>query len=705
MDLFGAGLVDGQPEVDVRRFLEKIHPTGVYEIRSLNCPDRRGGTFRTTHSGYFNDHAAAAREVKRLENLHPPGIYCTANPVLPELLARGMNKVASKSKTTATDGDVTLRHNLFLDIDADKRAGISATDAEATVALEKAITLRDRLTSEGWPDPVFGLSGNGAALLYRIDMPADAESLALVGRLYAFLNEQWQSDVDVANVNAARLTKVLGTMARKGDSLVGVEGVEDRPHRRSWYVLPESYDVVTTEKIKAIAGDGSVSVPGVSLPEYRQAAGRLEGDTGQGIGDKSAEAFDSEFWQPDDEFDIEAWINEHGVPVRGPVPWSGGPRKWVFTQLPCLCEGSPSGHTDYPAVILEHPPKPGESKGAVSAKCSHEQCTWKWKHLRKHYEPDACERSRDVIPVRPDLYVGAGLGGGSSRGDNLKPRIGSSNKTIEKATSTRKRLQKLFEALVSIVDEWTVHRVLGDEHHYRLSGDFFESRSSVVDYLELDFDHLWDFNAFNKVLGKWRTGTNCLLPSAFCEVWKEGVSYLLDKAIDIDGHNETRMTAVVAERLSFMIANRAIPFDRYSDPEIHKAMDTESMGVVRREKNGVREYLIDFTKALRTLHDHYDFEIKKQHLTQTLNACGAEWTKINVINKKFRLITAENLAKLHSIAAGGDAEEVVLAPHEKFKKDWKPDYFDQPMDGVDTQESELGDYDDVDTSFDFGANA
>jgi hypothetical protein len=91
-----------------------------------------------------------------------------------------------------------------------------------------ALAVQEYLRGRGWPDPVVVDSGNGYHLLHRIDLPA--EDGGLVARCLAALAARFDSDrakIDQAVHNPARLCKIPGTVARKGDSM------PDRPHRRA----------------------------------------------------------------------------------------------------------------------------------------------------------------------------------------------------------------------------------------------------------------------------------------------------------------------------------------------------------------------------------------------------------------------------------------------------------------------------------------
>ena len=90
------------------------------------------------------------------------------------------------------------------------------------------MTVRDDMARFGWPVPIMAISGNGYHLLYRIDLPTNDDGL--IERVLLALCERYSDDsvtVDRAVHNPSRITKVIGTLARKGDD------TPDRPHRRS----------------------------------------------------------------------------------------------------------------------------------------------------------------------------------------------------------------------------------------------------------------------------------------------------------------------------------------------------------------------------------------------------------------------------------------------------------------------------------------
>lgn len=196
-------------------------PGEVAEIRAFSD--------RGTSSGYFDDYRKLASCAAQLDDKGYQ-VYMTLNPVLPALLARSDNRLESRLKATTADRDVVKRSWLPVDLDPVRPSGISASDPERQAAVRRAVEIKGYLAAKGWPDPLEADSGNGAHLLYRVDLPNDRKSLGLVKGILAaldFLFSDGVVSVDTGVANAARIWKLYGTTARKGDS------TEDRPHRRS----------------------------------------------------------------------------------------------------------------------------------------------------------------------------------------------------------------------------------------------------------------------------------------------------------------------------------------------------------------------------------------------------------------------------------------------------------------------------------------
>ena len=206
---------------EIRRAIDLLLTPGqVCEMRVLNTP-------KGTVSGYFSDVDKLAQAATNWSG-KAPGVYITLNPVDPELMARASNRVKEYARETTSDIQILARRWLPVDLDAARPAGISSTIAEHEMALERAREAREWLRSQGWPEPVFADSGNGAHLLYPIGLPNDQGATDLLGDCLQTLAFKFDDDavkVDTGNFNAARIWKLYGTAVCKGDS------THDRPHR------------------------------------------------------------------------------------------------------------------------------------------------------------------------------------------------------------------------------------------------------------------------------------------------------------------------------------------------------------------------------------------------------------------------------------------------------------------------------------------
>lgn len=321
-----------------------LAPGQVTELRALDATlagDRRQGVV----SGYFDDAAKLAKAVGSIKSAK--GIYFVPNPVKPALLARAENRIRHVGKdSTTSDHDVVRRAWLLVDIDAVRPSGISASEAEHEAALALARLMQDHLGADGWPDPILADSGNGAHLNYRIDLPRD--DVGLVERCLAALASRFSTEsaqVDKTTFNPARIWKLYGTLAGKGDSTA------DRPHRLAKIIeAPAKLVVVPTDLLEALAA---------TAPATKSTSVTTSGNHHHHNGNGAS-------------FDIDAWLAEHHVQVDGPEPWQGG-RRWIFATCPWNQD-----HTNRAAFILQHP------SGAVSAGCRHNGCAGKdWHALAR----------------------------------------------------------------------------------------------------------------------------------------------------------------------------------------------------------------------------------------------------------------------------------------------------------------------------------
>lgn len=221
-------------------------PNDVVELRSFAKGKRR------TDAGYFDAQHwdALAEEAVRL-NVAGAAVYVTLNQLDRQLLGRYHNRVENYAAETATDSNITRRRWLLLDFDPRRPKNTSATDAQVQAAKVRARGCYRALKDEGWPDPIVAESGNGVHLLYPVDLPNDNTSRDLIKGVLAGLASRFNDDIvelDQAVFNAARITKLYGTAATKGDH------TGDTPWRLSRLVdTPARGSVVTVEQLKAVS--------------------------------------------------------------------------------------------------------------------------------------------------------------------------------------------------------------------------------------------------------------------------------------------------------------------------------------------------------------------------------------------------------------------------------------------------------------------
>lgn len=326
----------------------------VFEVRVL---DAVSADYRREHieSGYFDyEHISAVPEaLKRLLSFR--GVYVTVNPVNPDLLARAVNRLrpAGRNPTTA-DTDIVRRRWLLIDCDPRRASGVSSSNAEHESALAKAREIRDGLSSLGWPKPVLTDSGNGAQLMYRIDLPADDGELVrrVIGEIAKASSEQVAIDTSVHN--PARIWRLPGTMNCKGDS------IPERPHRMA-RILEEPQDIVS-----------------VSREQMQDIVSHQSEDTQTDVPDD-----DWKHTMP--AFDLDSWIAQYCPELGSPQPWKGG-RKWIFPVCPFN-----EAHANKSAVLIQEP------SGAVAFKCHHNGCSGNdWRALRELREPGCYDRREEA---------------------------------------------------------------------------------------------------------------------------------------------------------------------------------------------------------------------------------------------------------------------------------------------------------------------
>lgn len=309
---------------------------GSYPVAELRVPKADRGPL----AGLFDDREKMAEVAANLSG-EVPGIYFCLNPIKESNTRQVTNKL-SKASSAVKDADIAKRVWLPIDFDPIRPPGIPSTDAEHDAALARARECRNWLRGLGWADPVFADSGNGAHLLYGIDLPNDQPSCELVRVCLEVISLRFSDGkvrVDTGNFNASRLWRLYGTLNRKG------EATDERPHRRAKLLgVPDEVETVTAEQLKKLAS---------TLPVTSKAS-RTE------------------------QLDLARWVVDNGVPVVADGSWNDGGHKWI---LHCPWDES---HKNKSAFIVQF------ADGGVAAGCLHKSCAGRnWPDLRAQFEPQS----------------------------------------------------------------------------------------------------------------------------------------------------------------------------------------------------------------------------------------------------------------------------------------------------------------------------
>jgi hypothetical protein len=237
----------------------------------------------------------------------------------------------------------------LVDVDPIRPKGISSTEGEHALAIDRMQAIQSALHDIGWPEPLCVDSGNGGQLIYAIELPANDDGLirrVLAGLAFRFDDEAVKVDVGV--FNPARICKVPGTLARKGDHTA------ERPHRRANILFAPKE--LTPVPISLLAGTS----------EWEPTAT----PTGAPGSETSS-------------FDLTAWFLTNRVECGAKRPWTGG----VVTSIRCPVDANHG----MDAWVAQ------SSTGMLSAGCWHTSCSLRtWASLREHYRASHESPSRGL---------------------------------------------------------------------------------------------------------------------------------------------------------------------------------------------------------------------------------------------------------------------------------------------------------------------
>jgi putative DNA primase/helicase len=332
---------------------------------------------------------------------HPAGVYITMNPTDPALLARAFNRLKPGVDRTR-DLDIAAYHNIFVDLDAKRPAGVSASDMEKKAALSVAVGIREFTRNYLlWPEPMLADSGNGYHLVYKGYFEASPENTEMLKAFLGLLQDlfciepqflegkQIQINVDSTVFNPSRLIKLHGTTARKGDP------TEIRPHRPSYILeIPEPNLQASQGAVTAVMLASAVEYMAASLGKEDELApvqslkaenkNQIPGIIRKpGVDEMFTSIEGIEPIMQGGTLDVQKYLNDNGVKVQEIVDGPGdGVKMYVLER--CLFDPS---HTGKDAAIGQ-----GQD-GKLFYKCVHDSCSTnpdrRWAAARKIISGDA----------------------------------------------------------------------------------------------------------------------------------------------------------------------------------------------------------------------------------------------------------------------------------------------------------------------------
>lgn len=304
-----------------------------------------------TYSGYYKSIDNAIKDIEYLDSKENLQIYFVINAFDEGCYSRiQREKITFKPKSTTADADIVGRKWLMIDLDPKRTAGISSTNEELEYAHRKALNVYHFLRDNGFYDPVVCLSGNGYHLMYSCKIACSEQTDKLIERFInaiAMLFTDDKVDVDRKCKNRARLSKLYGTVARKGANST------ERPWRTSKILkVPDEIKPNDIEYIKKIAD---------LYPE-----------------DEPKPSSDNNWGK--EKFDLESFLQKHNIAYK--IESCGDGTKYVLDH--CVFNEQ---HKGKDAVIFQR------SNGALSYVCLHNSCSqYTWKDFRLKFEPDAYDK-------------------------------------------------------------------------------------------------------------------------------------------------------------------------------------------------------------------------------------------------------------------------------------------------------------------------
>lgn len=331
-------------EKEIRKAISVLKPNNqLFECRVIY-------NNRATYSGYFKGADELLKGMEGIRDFADCNFYITLNELNSACYGRSQRgRFEKNAKATTSDNDVIGYQWLMVDLDPRRPTGTSSDEKQIEEAKAKGNKLYAFMKNLGFEEPVMGFSGNGAHLLYAVNLNNSEGNRMLLKKSLETLNMLFADDVidvDMKNFNPSRVCKLYGTTAQKGSN------IPERPHRMSYLVrVPEEIKPTDISYLKKLCD----------------------------IAPKEEKPQKYNNYQPR-EFDLEEWLSKYGLRYRK-TSYSDG-TKYILDCCPF-----DSNHKGKDACIFQ------SRSGAIGFHCFHNSCADKtWRDVRILYEPDAYEK-------------------------------------------------------------------------------------------------------------------------------------------------------------------------------------------------------------------------------------------------------------------------------------------------------------------------
>lgn len=306
---------------------------------------------QNTYSGYYHSIDNIIRDITPICDYPNMQLYFVMNSINEACYDRQQHEtLVRKPKNTTSDNDIEGRFFLLLDFDPKRPSGVSSTNEELELAHKKALDVFRFLKQQGFSQPIVTQSGNGWHLYYKIKLAASSENTELIKKFLKSISMLFSDesvDIDTSVHNLSRITKLVGTYAKKGAN------TEERPWRLSRIIkYPEELECTNKEYIEKIA----------DLYKDERPAPSRENNYGQS------------------RFDVEDFLNRYGVEYR--TVKTGLGTRYILKE--CPFDGN---HKDPDSMVFQY------DSGAIEFFCYHNSCQhYHWKDFRLHFDPDAYDK-------------------------------------------------------------------------------------------------------------------------------------------------------------------------------------------------------------------------------------------------------------------------------------------------------------------------